>query len=79
MFFLKTDILPKHKQGAGQASGSLLLQGNCSSDDVDEPTIKSFAAAQVIPFKKLFGHLGGLIGGGFSLYSPKKLRYGNLG
>ena len=48
----KTDILPKHKQGGGQAAGRLLLQGKCSSDDENKPAIKSFAAAQVIPFLK---------------------------
>ena len=47
----KTDILPKHKQGGGQAAGRLLLQGKCSSDDENKPAIKSFAAAQVVPFK----------------------------
>ena len=50
--FLKSDISPKHKQGGGQASGRLLLlQGNYSSEEEDKPAIKSFAAAQVVPFK----------------------------
>ena len=51
------DVLPKHKAGGGEASGGLLLQGNCSVDDEDKPTIETLATAQVIPFRKPLGRV----------------------
>ena len=50
-------FLPKHKAGGGEASGGLLLQGNCSVDDEDKPTIETLATAQVIPFRKPLGRV----------------------